>query len=85
MLNLILRVASRGLEQIEPLRPPQCLKDIIDAPAQILPAPVRHQALREPTALDGEEGAIGVRWVLLEEASDELEIRGGKAFSVELA
>jgi hypothetical protein len=85
VFNLILRVASRRLKQIEPLRPTQRLEDIIDAPAQILPAPVHPQASGDPTTLDGEEDAIGVRWVLLEEAGDELEIRNGKALSVELA
>jgi hypothetical protein len=40
MLNLILRVTSRRLEQIQLLRPTQGLEDVIDAPAKVLSAPV---------------------------------------------
>jgi hypothetical protein len=40
MLNLIFRIASRRFEQIELLRPTQSFDDVIDAPAQVLFAPV---------------------------------------------
>jgi hypothetical protein len=40
MLNLIIRVTSRRLEQIELLRSTQGLEDVIDAPAKVLSAPV---------------------------------------------
>lgn len=85
VFNLILRIASRRLEQIKLLRPTQRLEDIIDAPAQILPAPVHRQASGDSAALDGQKDAVSVRRVLLEEASDELEVRDGEALSVELA
>ena len=85
MFNLVVRVASRRLKEVELLLPIQSFDDSIDAPAQILPAPVYVQFPRNASALDGKESAIRVLWVLLEEASDELEIRNGAALSVELA
>ena len=85
MLDLVVRVAPRGLEQIEFLRPAQHLEDVVDAPAQVLPAPVHTQLAREKAALDGEENEVLVVGVLLEEARDELEIRYAHALPVELA
>ena len=68
VLHLIIRVAPRGLEQIEFLLPPQGLENGIDAPPQVLPTPVNIQLAGNRAALDGEERAVGVLWVLLEEA-----------------
>jgi hypothetical protein len=85
VFNLVIRIAPRRLEQIELLRPTQGLEDVVDAPAQILPAPVHRRFPGNQSALDGEEDAISVLRVLFEEASDELQVGNGEALSVELA
>jgi len=85
LLDLVVSVAPCGLEQIEPLRPAQGLEDRIDAPAQVLPAPVRFQLSGERPAFNGEERAVCVSGVFLEEARDQLEIRCACALPVELA
>ena len=85
MLNLIVRVASRRFEQIEPLRPAQCFEDVIDAPAEVIPTPVYLYSSGNQSTLNGEESAIRIFGILLKEASDKLEIRNREAISVELA
>ena len=85
VLDLVVRVAPRRLEQIEPLRPAQGLEDVIDAPAQVLPTPVDRELAGDGPTLDREERTVCVFGVLLEEARDQLEVRDGQALSVVLA
>lgn len=85
MLNLIVWVASRRLKQIELLLPTEGFEDVIDAPAEILSASIYVQFPGNTSTLDGEERAICVLWVLLEEARDEFKIRNSAALSVEFA
>ena len=75
MFNLVFWIAARGLKQIEPLLSTQSFEDVIDgvfdAPAQTRAASVYVQLPRKTSALDGEENAICVLWILPEEAGDE--------------
>jgi len=84
VLDLVIRVAPRGLEQIELLCPAEGLDDSIDAPAQVLLAPVGIYLAGESPALDGEERAVGVLGILLEEARNEIKVSRAHAWSVEL-
>jgi hypothetical protein len=79
VLHLVIRVAPGGLEQIELLLAPQGLEDGVDAPPQVFPTPVNVQLAGNRAALDGEERAVGVLGVLLEEAGDQLEVSCGQA------
>jgi hypothetical protein len=85
VLDLVVRVGPRGLEQIEPLRPAQGFEDVIDTPAQVLPTPVGRELARDGPTLDGEERTVCVFGVPPKEARDQLEVRGGQALPVELA
>ena len=79
VLHLVIRVAPGGLEQIELLRSAEGPEDGIDAPPQVLPTPVNVQLAGDRAALDGQERAVGVLGVLLEEAGDQLEVTCGQA------
>jgi hypothetical protein len=70
VLDLVVRVAPCGFEQVELLRSAQRLEDRIDAPAQIFLTSVYRKLAGDCSALDGEEGAVGVLGVLFEEARD---------------
>jgi hypothetical protein len=74
MFDLIVRVASRRFEEVEPFCTTQGFEDIIDAPALIISAPVYRRVAGNQSALDGKESAI---WAGLKEASDETEIGNG--------
>ena len=84
MLDSVVPIDSRWLEQIEPLRSTQGLEDGIDTPTQVLSAPVCFQLARMHSTLDGEESAVCVFWILVEEAGEQFEIRCCQAFSIEL-
>jgi len=66
MLDRIVRIESPWHEYVEPLYSVRCFEDGTDTPAQVIFTPVFHQSAR---ALDGEESAVRVHWVLVEEAS----------------
>lgn len=71
MFDLVVRVASRPLQQIKPLLPIQSFDIVIVAPAYILSAFVYVKFPRNTSTPDEEESAIFVPWVLLEKAGDE--------------
>jgi hypothetical protein len=84
MLDGVVPIKSRWLEQIKPLRSTQGLEDGIDTPTQVLSAPVCFQQARKHSAFDGEESAVCVIWILVEEAGEQFEIRCRQASSIEL-
>lgn len=84
VLDLVIGVAPRGDEQIELLGAAQSLEDGVDAPAQVLLAPVRRELAREGPTLDGEERALGVLGILLKEARKEVKVGRAQGRSVKL-
>ena len=84
MLDSVVPIDSRWLEQIEPLRSTQGLEYGIDTPTQVLSAPVCFQSTRNHATFDGEESAVCIIRILLEEASEQFEIRCCQALSIEL-
>ena len=70
MFNLVVRIVTRELKHIEPLLSAQSSEGVIDAPAYIRSASLYVRLPEKTCALDEEESAICILWVLLEEVGD---------------